>query len=88
MKAQQNTPKIRRKLTIIRVLLFICIGFQLLGYIGQTKSHAPLNNSNGEAIGYYIGYNFFLWIAIGLFLWMWKVQKQLKKASGAHLIDS
>jgi len=82
--ALQYKKKIKRKIKIIRICAWVCIGLQILGYAGK-KYETIIVEEPGEIVGHYIGYNLMLIIALFLFYWATKIRKQLNKA---NLIDS
>ena len=63
MKKKLPKNKFKRKIIILRSIGFLCIALQLLGYIGSAHTDREEMDIS-ETIGYFIGYNFFLWIAI------------------------
>lgn len=87
MKKNSPQHKLKRKALIIRIFGFLFIAFQLLGYIGSPNTRTK-EMDIPETIGYFIGYNFFIWLAIIFFYWSWKESKKAKKMNAASVIEA
>lgn len=87
MEKKLPRNKFKRKIIILRIIGFLFIAFQLLGYVGATHTDRE-EMDTPETIGYFIGYNFFIWLAIFFFYWSWKVSKKAKKINAANVIDA
>ena len=77
-----RTPKI---LNIIGIILVV---FQLLAYLGRAKGEKEAFTDTIEQVAYYIGFSFFLIIAIILFIIAYSIRRKEKKRAQDELIDS
>ncbi|MFP9098316.1 hypothetical protein ACLI09_04620 [Flavobacterium sp. RHBU_24] len=85
----QSTPtqkKLKRKIIIIRIIGILLIAIQMLGYLGNIDEPMP-ERPVDELIGYYIGYNLFLWIGIVLLIWSFNVGKKLKQVKRDEMME-
>jgi len=87
MEKNPATKTFRRKILILRIIGFVFLAFQLLGYLGATESGFE-GKDTSEKIAYILGYNFCLWIALAFFYWSWNIHKAKKRAINADLINS
>jgi len=77
----------KTKVTVLKTLAVIFLVFQLIGYINSITVVETFMSSS-ERIGYYIGFNFSLYIAIGFYLWYRSARKEMKNNQKAQLIDA
>lgn len=81
--------KKRNSIITLRIIAVIFLVLQLISYLGSIirKEHHVHENIASSA-GYYIGYNFFLLIAVALFLRAWSLKKRLRREEVARQIDA
>lgn len=87
MDKQKQARKAKRKIIILRILGCILIFFQLVGYLNNPSDRTVDNDAAGK-IGYFLGYNIFLWIALFLFYRSWTIAKKNKRKEKADTIES
>lgn len=86
MEITPTQKKLKRKIVIIRVIGIVLIAFQLVAYLGNIDEPAQAKDT-AELIGYYFGYNFFLWIGIIMLIWSFNVGKKLKQVKQDELME-
>jgi len=86
MNLTPTQKKLKRKMIIIRVIGIVLIAFQLLAYLGNIDEPVPARPLD-ELIGYYVGYNLFLWIGIILLIWSINVGKKLKQVKRDEMME-
>ena len=86
MEITPTQKKLKRKMIIIRVIGIILIASQLLAYLGNINEPTPTDDT-AELVGYYFGYNFFLWIGIILLYWSFNVGKKLKQVKRDEMME-
>lgn len=86
MEPTATQKKLKRKMIIIRVIGIVLIVLQLVAYLGTIDEPMPERPLN-ELIGYYIGYNLFLWIGIVLLIWSYNVGKKLKQVKRDEMME-
>ena len=87
MLLSPTKKKLKRKMIIIRVIGIILIASQLLAYLGNIDEPTPTDDT-AELVGYYFGYNFFLWIGIILLIWSFNVGKKLNQVKRDEMINT
>jgi hypothetical protein len=87
MEITPTQKKLKRKIVIIRVIGIVLIAFQLIAYLGNIDEPAPERPAE-ELIGYYFGYNFFLWIGIIMLIWSFNVRKKLRQVKQDELMNT
>jgi Na+-driven multidrug efflux pump len=86
MKPTPTQKKLKRKMIIIRVIGIVLIAFQLLAYLGNIDEPRPTDDT-AELVGYYFGYNFFLWVGIIMLIWSFNVGKKLKLVIRDEMVE-
>ena len=76
--------KLKRKINVLRVIGILLVIFQLMAYMGE--SAGPPEDSL-EMIGYYFGYNMFMFIGLLLLLWSFNVGKKLKQVKRDEMME-
>jgi hypothetical protein len=83
---KKSTQKKSIKVIVLRIFASIFLLFQLLSYPHMFDG-MPDSYLSGS-IGYFIGFNLFLYVSAGLFYWAWKVKKKNQKFQNIESIDS
>ncbi len=79
---------LKKKMNLLNVIGYSLIGLQVLGFLGNLgKKKVPIEDT-AELIGYYIGSNIFLIIAIILFIKSRSMRKRLNNSLQSEMIDS
>jgi hypothetical protein len=79
---------IKKRIKLLNGIGYTLIAIQVLAFIGSLgKKEEPITDK-AELIGYYIGSNLFIIIAIILFLKARSLRKKLKDIEQSALIDS
>ncbi len=87
MKKPINIKRAKLTIKIFNILGIIFICFQAMGYMGSGEIIVQ-QGSPGETIGYFIGFNIFLWVALFFFYRAQRVKKKLNSSIKADMINS
>ncbi len=79
---------IKKKINLLNIIGYALLGLQALSFIGSLGMEKEPITGTPELLGYYVGSNFFLIIAIILFLSARSLRKKLNKANQLKEIDS
>lgn len=88
MDTKSPKRKGRIKVIVLRIIAILFIIFQILGYIGAMAGDREIPTDSAERIGFYIGFNFFLYISIIFFVWAARVKKKMKLQKEIEIIET
>ena len=78
----------RRRIKILNVTAIVFLIIQLASYLGSIEGEDEVITNTPELIGYYLGFNLPLLIAIILFIISFSQKRKLQKMEAKDMIDS
>ena len=81
--------EIQKKISTRRTVAIVLVALQFFSYLGTITDKGSEKHGNAaESTGYYIGYNFFLIVALVLFINVGALKKKMRKEEENKSIDS